>query len=105
MRRLIPMLIAAAMAVAVLGADNSTPPRWEQVTSVATEIPDDGIDVAVRDNYIYVNTPRQVNVKVFTILGQLVSQGNLPPGVSRLRVNARGIYILKAGTVTRRVTI
>lgn len=61
--------------------------------------------MAVRDSCIYVTSPRQVSVKVFTILGQLISQETLPAGTHRLQMSAKGIYILKLGTTTRRVTI
>ncbi len=98
-------VIALAVVPAAVSAPTSTAPRWETVSSVIPTLSDETFDVAIRDNYIYVYTPTPVNVKLFTILGQLVSQGNLPAGTSRFKVNARGIYILKAGTITRRVTI
>lgn len=85
-------------------------PRWESVDSpgrIFTEQRADAeaVDVAVRDSCIYVTSPRQVSVKVFTILGQLISQETLPAGTHRLQMSAKGIYILKLGTTTRRVTI
>ena len=63
------------------------------------------VEVVVRDGYIYVTTPRPASVKVLSILGQLISQQNIPAGTSRLRISARGIYILKVGSITKRVTI
>ncbi|MDE6814361.1 MAG: T9SS type A sorting domain-containing protein, partial [Duncaniella sp.] len=58
------------------------------------------------DSAIYVTSQHQVSVKVFTILGQLISQETLPAGTHRLQMSAKGIYILKIGTnITRRVTI
>lgn len=105
--RIIALAIAAAalMAPAQAAAPPAQAQRWETVDTIIAELSDDNLDVTVRDQYIYVFSPRQVNVKLFTILGQLVSQSTLQPGTSRLRVNARGIYILKAGTATRRITI
>lgn len=98
------------LTVAMLGA--STPasaaaPQWEavQLASAGAPADQDKIDVMVRDGYIYVYTPRAVEVKVMSIVGQLISEKNLPAGVSRLRITARGIYILKAGDVTLRVTV
>ncbi len=96
-------------AAACLAAEPT--PAWEQTAASdpqATELQsdrDDRIDVTVREGYIYVTTPKPVTVRVMTILGQLISQQQVPAGTSRLRVTARGIYILKAGTVTKRVTI
>lgn len=105
-RRLLPLLFVMAMAmVPVSAAGPAQSTRWEAVDTIIAELSDDAFDVTVRENYIYVYTPRSVNVKLFTILGQLVNQNTLQPGTSRLRMNARGIYILKAGTITRRVTL
>ena len=61
--------------------------------------------VNVREGYVYVTVSRRTQVKLFTILGQTVSQTELPAGTSRLRVGARGIYILKAGDTTVRITL
>lgn len=105
MRRLaiITFLILSALL------SSGAAPRWEQVNAPdrgLTELRSDTDDiVTVRDSSIYVMCPRSVNVKVFTILGQLICQETLPAGVHRLQMSAKGIYILKIGTATRRVTI
>ncbi len=105
--RLLSIALLAAFAAIPLGAAGpaAQAPRWETVQTIVSELSDDSFDVAVREQYIYVFTPRPVSIKLFTILGQLVSQGSLPAGTSRLRLNSRGIYILKAGDVTRRINI
>lgn len=102
--RLIPLLIALAIAVpTVVAAPNQA--KWETVETVASELSDERVDVSVHDGYIYISTRRPVNVKIFTILGQLVSQASVPAGTSRFKVAARGIYILKAGSATIKITI
>lgn len=63
------------------------------------------VEVDVRESYVYVSCNRPVTVKVCTILGQVISQEKLAPGVHRLQLRARGVYILKAGSVTKRVNI
>ncbi|MDE6098368.1 MAG: hypothetical protein K2G24_05720 [Muribaculaceae bacterium] len=79
---------------------------WEYIEQVRVDPSDDErIDVEVRDSFIYITTNKPLTVKVCTILGQLVSQEKIPAGVSRIRLAQRGVYILKAGTVTRRVNI
>lgn len=81
-------------------------PNWEQTTAISIDNADgDRFDVRTRDGYIVVTTDHQVTIKLFSILGQLISQQTLQPGVWRLKVKARGIYILKTDTVTRRVTV
>jgi len=64
-------------------------------------------DVEVRSarGCIIVSTTRPTNIKVYTILGQLVSQETLPAGVSQLRINAHGVYIIKVGTITCKVAL
>lgn len=82
--------------------------HWEELDSAAMTIDHEAYDtpeITVRDGYIYVTTNKAVTVKIFSILGQLISQKQIKPGTSRTRINSRGIYILKVGTVTKRITI
>ncbi|MDO4320211.1 MAG: T9SS type A sorting domain-containing protein [Bacteroidales bacterium] len=107
--RLLIIAIAAMVCVPPVGAARTQPARWEVVETDSSDEPadqsGDRVEVSARGGYIYVTTRREINVKVFTILGQLVSQGRLPAGTSRLRVANKGIYILKTGSYTCRVTI
>ncbi len=102
------LLLLLCMTTASMAA-----PKWESVNvtgHTATLIErsaesNDNVEVSVGDGYIYVSCQRPTTVKVFTILGQLISQETLPAGTHRLRMSSKGIYILKAADVTRRVTI
>ena len=112
LRRIPAIAILALALVAGAPAAGALPAaEWEYVdrpsAPAGVETPDgERLDVSVqRDGYIYVTAPQPVTVKVFTILGQLVSQAKIPAGTSRIKLGARGIYILKAGSQTRRVTI
>ncbi len=66
---------------------------------------EDDVYTTVADGYVYVVVRQRVPVKIFTILGQLVIQDNLQPGIYRYKLPTRGIYLLKAGSATRRVTV
>lgn len=107
MRQLLTILAVIVLSLTALG----TPPSWEsvdapiRVVTAEQKTDDASIGVAVEDGYIYVAVSRPVAVKVFTILGQLISQDTLQAGTHRLRITARGVYILKVGSSTRRVTI
>lgn len=97
------LVLAAAPAVA-------STPVWEEVPAPApattqTMEMDADTQIAVAGGYIYLWTEKQVTVKLFSILGQLISQETIKPGLHRIRLNSRGIYIVRAGTATRRVTI
>jgi hypothetical protein len=100
-------MVAIAVLAAQLPAYAAPPsPTWELTTAISIDNADgDRFDVRTRDGYIIVTTDHQVSLKLFSILGQLISQQTLQPGVWRLKVKARGIYILKTDTVTRRVTV
>lgn len=65
----------------------------------------DEAEVTVRGQYIYVTTTRAMTIRLYSILGQLVTQQSVQGGTTRIKAPARGVYILKAGSVTRRVTI
>lgn len=83
-------------------------PAWEEVpTSQAAleRVEAEGIEIHTRDGYVYITTVRPSTVKIFSILGQLISQENISAGTHRLHIESRGIYILKVGSVTRRITI
>lgn len=109
--RLLLAILSLLMLTAAPMAASAASPVWETVQNPphaqpATEsISEEHMEVTVRDGYIYVTTTRPLTVRVMTILGQLISQKTLPEGTSRLKVASRGIYILKAGSQTHRVTI
>lgn len=88
------------------------PAEWEraamptqQTAGVAVDADGERFDICSHGGYIYVSTSRAVTVKVFTLLGQLVSSQTVPAGTSRLRMPARGLYIIKTDSLTRRVTV
>jgi len=108
MRQFLAIMTVVLWAMTASGAS----PRWESVdTPVEMEVisdqksDDNVVEMTVKEGYVYIGTSRPVTVKVFTILGQLISQESLTAGTHRLRMTTRGVYILKVGSSTRRVTI
>lgn len=104
--------LASIAAGVILGAAAlfSATPAWEEVTSpqpsVVQSFEMEGqTEIVVRDGYIYIWSQRPVTVRLFSILGQQIHQETVPAGIHRLRMNAKGIYILRAGSLTRRITI
>ncbi len=106
-KRLAGLATAFAIAAATVSAD---PPAWEEVTSpqpsVVQSFEMDGqADVTVLDGYIYIWSQKPVTVKLFSILGQQIHQETVQPGIHRLKLGSKGIFILKAGSLTKRVTL
>jgi len=65
----------------------------------------DGIEIYGENGVITVVTSHRVTVRVYTILGQLVSRATLPPGTSELRIGSRGIYLVKIDNLTQKVAL
>lgn len=110
MKRILIILSIFIAATLASYAGESRP--WEDASrpNESREQIRDGIDgeeieITVRDGWVYVTTQKPVTVKIFTILGQLITSETIRPGTKRIHISSRGIYILRAGTVTRRITI
>lgn len=66
----------------------------------------DGIEIFGNNGVITIRTTHRIQVRVFTILGQLVSQSVLNAGTSELHVGSRGIYLVKIGnSITQKVAL
>lgn len=99
-------MVAAAFSSGAANGWESTDKAMTAAERAASErVDSDSPDVWVRDGYIYIAAQRPVTVKIFSILGQLISQESVPAGTYRFHLASRGIYILKAGTLTRRITL
>lgn len=102
------LIVCLAIAILPAPAGRAASFSWTETDREGTPLErydGDGLDVAVKDRVIYISTDKTVDIKVFTILGQLISSTTVGPGVHMMKVESRGIYILKAGSVTRRITI
>jgi hypothetical protein len=65
----------------------------------------DGIEIYGSNGTITIVTPKRITVRVYTILGQMVSQAVLQPGTSELKLGSRGIYLVRIGNLTQKVAI
>ena len=65
----------------------------------------DGIEIYGRNGVITVVTPKRITVRVYTILGQMVSQATMQNGSYELRLGSRGIYLVRIGNLTQKVAI
>ena len=65
----------------------------------------DGIEIYGNRGTITIVTPKCITVRVYTILGQIVSQSTLPSGTFELKLGTRGIYLVRIGNITQKVAI
>ena len=77
--------------------------QWKE-TKHAVQAESD-LEITGKDGVILVRTTKRIQVRVFTILGQLVSQSVVNPGESILKVNSRGIYIVRVDNRTFKVAL
>jgi hypothetical protein len=82
---------------------------WEQVkterSDAKTVMRETEIEIKAASGTLLVVTNHQVQIKVFTILGRLVSAETLPAGKSQLTLPAHGVYIVKVGDLTCKVAV
>lgn len=110
MRRIlvgIIMLISALCSI-----DGATPTKWQEFTGklsqealLSERTQTDDIDIYSSNGNVIIKLKEKSQVKVFTILGQLVNSAELAPGVWELKINSRGIYIIKIGNHTQKIAL
>ncbi len=110
MRNLITSVVLLLATFGYVG-EISAQTHWREASNDAAvqnteaRIATEGIEIYSKDGHIVVHLPHKAQVKVFTILGQLVSQAELNAGTSMLKMNSRGIYIVKVGNITQKVAM
>lgn len=104
----ISALVATAL-VCPIGATAATSVTWEtvktEICDAKSVVKDTDFEIMTAPSAIIIHANRQINVKVFTILGRLVSSENVAPGTSRLPIGAHGVYIVKVGDLTCKVAV
>lgn len=82
---------------------------WEQLKTDRSDARlvarEEGAEVKTARLTIIVNVPKATNVKVYTILGQLISSETLPQGISQIHLPSHGVYIVKIGNLTCKVAL
>lgn len=107
----ISSLAATALLIALLSPLplSAAPSKWEtprqERTDIKTVARDNDVEIKAAKGIIVVSSPKPVQIKVYTILGQLVSRETLPAGTSQLSVSSHGIYIIRTGELTCKVAL
>lgn len=105
-RGIITGILIAALAAGVFPAAAR---GWETVRSVREDakmiVREPEVEIHAAPGVIQVSVTRPVQIKIFTILGRLVSSETLPQGMMQFKVPAHGVYIVKAGDLTCKVAV
>lgn len=107
-RNRIRSIIAIAAFLAATCVFPTFSKSWEPVRTVISGLKSvaqgSEVEVKVGSGCLVVTTSQQIQIKVFTILGQTISSETIPAGVSRLSLS-HGVYIVKAGDLTCKIAV
>lgn len=82
---------------------------WEQPKTVRTDtrtiVKDTETEIKAARGVIVITVNHPTQVKIFTILGQLISSEIIPAGSSQYVVSTHGVYIVKAGDLTCKLAL
>ncbi len=109
MKRRLCRLVAVVMAsMAVMMPLSSFAKGWEpvrtDVSGLNSVARDNDVEIRVSPGHVVVVASQAVQIKVFTILGQVVSSETIPAGTSRLPLS-HGVYIVKVGDLTCKIAV
>ncbi len=96
-------IMAVALSPALCDAKGWEPVRAD-VSGLNSVAQDEDVEIRVSPGHVVVVAAQQVQIKVFTILGQVVSSETLPAGTSRLPLS-HGVYIVKVGDLTCKIAV
>lgn len=103
------IIIASLMLCAPIAPAMAAGGMWEQLKTERQDaksvVKEQDLEIKTAPACIIITSQAPVQIKVFTILGRLVSSETLPAGVSQLSVGAHGVYIIKVGELTCKVAI
>lgn len=102
---LILLIVVMTMATPAIAAPN----KWETLKSersdAKTVVKETEIEIKTASSTIIVTSNHNIQIKVFTILGRMISNETLSPGTNQLTLPAHGVYIVKIGNLTCKVAI
>ncbi|MCM1291697.1 MAG: hypothetical protein NC201_05870 [Prevotella sp.] len=107
----IKRIITLVTALTLMSANPvmSAPRSWEtqktERSDANTAAKWTDIEIKTVRGAIIIHTNVKVQIKVFTILGQLVSSDTLSPGTWQLSMPAHGVYIVKTPDATCKVAV
>lgn len=99
------LLLAAMSAVPLSAATKGWEIIKEERIDAKSVVRETELEIKSASGIIIINTNHPVQIKVFTILGRLVSSETVQAGKSQLQLPAHGVYIVKVGDLTCKVAV
>ena len=99
-RRQFLCFLLAVFCCCVVGAFEQAPSRhWQEAKTISgnfkavSALPD--LEIFSAPNIVMIKVNKTTEVRIFTILGKLISSQRLEPGIFEYKLDAHGIYIIK----------
>ena len=109
MKKAVRKLMVIVAMMCLCGSPGASAKGWEVVKTEKARTQhvasDSDIEIKVGGGIIYITSSRNINVKIFTILGSRIADDNLAPGAYQFSVPTHGVYIIKAGVLTCKVAV
>lgn len=104
--RILPILLFLISLTAASAAPRSWDiARIDSAPEARVVVRQADVEVRAARGVIYFFTNRPTQVKVYSILGQLVAQSSLQSGTYRMTLANHGVYLIKIGDLTCKVAI
>ena len=108
-RRFHLFLTIIVMLLAALTPVEGLAKGWDVLKSERSDVRkiggDTDIEIKATRGVIMINVNRTVNIKIFSILGSMIANDTLQPGIYQFLVPAHGVYIIKAGDLTYKLAL
>lgn len=82
---------------------------WEPVKTERNDtkgvVRENELEIKSAPGIIQISTNHPVQIKIFTILGRLISSETVNPGIQQFQVPTHGVYIVQTGTLTCKVAV
>lgn len=103
------IMLSLALLLPAAGMAASAPKGWERLQTERQDtrqiVKETDIEIRTARGVITVTTNHAVQIKIVSILGQTVTSETLQPGTYQFTVRAHGLYIVKAGDLTCKVSL
>ncbi len=62
-------------------------------------------DFFFSDGHLHINSGKRQSIQIYNIMGEMVNSNWVEPGVTEIKINKTGVYIVKLGNKTGRISV
>lgn len=108
-KKILASLILALAFGINTGVAQSHPKTWQEAKTISGNFKavssQPGFEVFSAPNVIMLKVNQETEVRIFTILGKLVSAQMLKPGIYEFHMESHGVYIIKTDEISCKLAI